>query len=241
MFTRTPLTRFHLKPHDGRHRDFPEEASLSFHQDAGELVRRVFSQFFQEGGALPVEFAQHPFRLLAVQLVCSSNRVHLVLSCFCRAHSAKEYDALAEPMADRRGKPRVLFAGEHTTKYHPSTVHGAWLTGLREATRLDFHARAGWHRKGKRDDDFSPDIMYETSVLFDPTRITSRSRKSVRRSPGKVRVRPSKQSDGTECRRSPRISMGSRRTKWQAQPSRRAGEDCKRQKYDEHGAKRVPK
>ncbi|CAM9624975.1 unnamed protein product [Scytosiphon promiscuus] len=121
--------------------------------------------------------------------------------------SSEEYDALAEPISDRRGKPRVLFAGEHTTKYHPSTVHGAWLTGLREATRLDFHARAGWHRKGKRDDDFSPDIMYETSVLFDPTRVASRSRKGVRRGPGKMRVRPSKQSDGTDCRRSPRISM----------------------------------
>ena len=123
-------------------------------------------------------------------------------------HSAKEYDTLAEPVCDRRGKPRVLFAGEHTTKYHPSTVHGAWLTGLREATRLDSHARAGWHRKGKRDDDFSPDIMYETSVLFDATRVASRARKGSRRGPGKVRIRPSKQSDGTDCRRSPRIDPG---------------------------------
>lgn len=122
--------------------------------------------------------------------------------------SAQEYDALAEPITDRRGKPRVLFAGEHTTKYHPSTVHGAWLTGLREATRLDSHARAGWHRKGKRDDDFSPDIMYQTSVLFDATRVASRARKGVRRGPAKVRNRPSKQSDGTDCRRSPRIDTG---------------------------------
>lgn len=125
-----------------------------------------------------------------------------------RTRSSEEYDALAEPITDRRGKPRVLFAGEHTTKYHPSTVHGAWLTGLREATRLDSHARKGWHRKGKRDDDFSPDIMYETSVLFDATRIVSRARKGVRRGPGKVRIRPSKQSDGTDCRRSPRIDTG---------------------------------
>ncbi|CAM9492803.1 unnamed protein product [Ectocarpus sp. 12 AP-2014] len=122
--------------------------------------------------------------------------------------SAEEYDALAEPISDRRGKPRVLFAGEHTTKYHPSTVHGAWLTGLREATRLDSHARAGWHRKGKRDDNFSPDIMYETSVLFDPTRVARRPRKGVRRGARKVRIRPSKQSDGTDCRRSPRIGVG---------------------------------
>ena len=123
-------------------------------------------------------------------------------------HSAQEYDALAEPISDQQGKPRVLFAGEHTTKYHPSTVHGAWLTGLREATRLDSHAKAGWRRKGKRDDDFSPDIMYETSVLFDATRVASRARKVVRRGPAKVRMRPSKQSDGTDCRRSPRIDSG---------------------------------
>lgn len=107
----------------------------------------------------------------------------------------------------------MLFAGEHTTKYHPSTVHGAWLTGLREATRLDSHAKAGWHRKGKRDDDFSPDIMYETSVLFDATRVASRARNGVRRGPAKVRIRPSKQSDGTDCRRSPRIDRGEQQGK----------------------------
>ena len=32
---------------------------------------------------------------------------------------------------------RVQFAGEATTKYHPSTIHGAYLTGIREASRLD--------------------------------------------------------------------------------------------------------
>lgn len=125
-------------------------------------------------------------------------------------HSAAEYDALAEPVCDRRGQPRVLFAGEATTRYHPSTVHGAWLTGLREATRLDVHARAGWHRKGhrhKRDDGFSPDIMYETSVLFDPKRVVppARTGSGIRRGTGKLRVRPSKQSDGTDCRRSARL------------------------------------
>lgn len=111
-------------------------------------------------------------------------------------------------MCDRRGRPRILFAGEATTRYHPSTVHGAWLTGLREATRLDFHAKAGWHPKGqrnRRDDEFSPDIMYETSVLFDPKRGVPRVRSGVGRGPGKGRMRPTKQADGTECRRSPRL------------------------------------
>ena len=131
------------------------------------------------------------------------------MQCGPFSNSGDEYDALAEPVSDRRGQPRVLFAGEATTRYHPSTVHGAWLTGLREATRLDFHANAGWHRKGqrgKRDNgDFSPDVMYETSVLFDLKRREPRVRTGVRRGPGRMRIRPSKQSNGTDCRRSPRL------------------------------------
>lgn len=132
-------------------------------------------------------------------------------------HSAAEYDALAEPVYDRKGQPRVLFAGEATTRYHPSTVHGAWLTGLREATRLDVHARAGWHRKGHRykpEDDFAPDVMYETSILFDPKRGVPRARagSGVRRGTGKVRLRPSKQPDGTDCRRSPRLDADGQQT-----------------------------
>lgn len=103
----------------------------------------------------------------------------------------------------------MLFAGEATTRYHPSTVHGAWLTGLREATRLDFHANAGWHRKGQRgkrdNSDFSPDVMYETSVLFDLKRSVPRARTGVRRGPSRMRIRPSKQSNGADCRRSPRL------------------------------------
>ncbi len=45
--------------------------------------------------------------------------------------SADEFDALAEPVADR-----VFFAGEATIRKHPGTVHGAYLSGLREAERI---------------------------------------------------------------------------------------------------------
>lgn len=34
-------------------------------------------------------------------------------------------------------KPLLMFAGEHTTPYHPSTMHGAFLSGVREAYRYD--------------------------------------------------------------------------------------------------------
>ncbi|EJK51497.1 hypothetical protein THAOC_29326 [Thalassiosira oceanica] len=59
----------------------------------------------------------------------------------------EEFSAMAEPVYDYRpdwdtngGRPRrplILFAGEATTPYHPSTMHGAFETGIREAYRLD--------------------------------------------------------------------------------------------------------
>lgn len=45
---------------------------------------------------------------------------------------------ISEPSLDSSGQwPILQFAGEHTTKFHPSTIHGAFLSGIREAYRLD--------------------------------------------------------------------------------------------------------
>lgn len=44
------------------------------------------------------------------------------------------YDEVGTPVGN------LLFAGEHTSKISHSTVHGAWMTGQREANRL-----ARWH------------------------------------------------------------------------------------------------
>lgn len=41
------------------------------------------------------------------------------------------YDTMAQPIGDR-----VFFAGEATHRTYPGTVHGAYLSGLREATRV---------------------------------------------------------------------------------------------------------
>jgi Flavin containing amine oxidoreductase len=43
----------------------------------------------------------------------------------------QDYDQVAQP-----GGKNLFFAGEHTSKHHHSTVHGAWDTGKREAERL---------------------------------------------------------------------------------------------------------
>lgn len=49
-----------------------------------------------------------------------------------------ELQAMASPIYDHSGKiPALMFAGEHTTPFHPSTIHGAFLSGIREAYRLD--------------------------------------------------------------------------------------------------------
>eukprot|EP00986_Skeletonema_menzelii_P002375 scaffold647_cov150-Skeletonema_menzelii.AAC.22 len=42
-----------------------------------------------------------------------------------------------ETLSDKPKKPLIMFAGEATTPYHPSTFHGAFESGIREAYRLD--------------------------------------------------------------------------------------------------------
>lgn len=51
--------------------------------------------------------------------------------------SGNDYDLMATPVSHTSGGlPRLFFAGEHTIRNYPATVHGALLSGLREAGRI---------------------------------------------------------------------------------------------------------
>ena len=51
-------------------------------------------------------------------------------SIFAKGARGADYDALAEPAG------RLFFAGEATMRRYPATVHGAYLSGVREAERI---------------------------------------------------------------------------------------------------------
>ncbi|KAL7553404.1 hypothetical protein ACHAWF_016706 [Thalassiosira exigua] len=80
----------------------------------------------------------------------------------------QELRAMSSPILDYRpeweeddGRPRrplVMFAGEATTPFHPSTIHGAFETGIREAYRLDLALEP----------DLS-DITFDEAFLYQPT------------------------------------------------------------------------
>jgi hypothetical protein len=49
--------------------------------------------------------------------------------------SGRDYDELAWPVGV--ASQRVFFCGEHTNGQHPATATGAFISGLREAQRID--------------------------------------------------------------------------------------------------------
>ena len=60
--------------------------------------------------------------------------------------TGNDYDLMSQPISANPHPvgstpqpshfPRVFFGGEHTIRQYPATVHGAFLSGLREAGRI---------------------------------------------------------------------------------------------------------
>jgi len=71
-------------------------------------------------------------------------------------------DDIEEVGSKRKNKkpkrPLIMFAGEATTPYHPSTMHGAFETGIREAYRLDLALEPSMNG-----------LEFDESVLYQPT------------------------------------------------------------------------
>ena len=63
-----------------------------------------------------------------------------------------------EEDGDKPKRPLILFAGEATTAYHPSTIHGAFESGIREAYRLDVALEPELN-----------EITFDESQLYQPT------------------------------------------------------------------------
>jgi len=51
--------------------------------------------------------------------------------------SGDDYDVMAKPVIDNDdGKAYLYFAGEATLKFHPNTMTGAFMSGIREAVNI---------------------------------------------------------------------------------------------------------
>ena len=95
----------------------------------GELMRALRLMFGQD--AVPAPLAHHVTRWGSDPHAGGSWTYHAVRS------GARDCEALAAPLGRYSGDcARVRFAGEHTSADDIGTVHGAWLSGEREALAI---------------------------------------------------------------------------------------------------------
>jgi hypothetical protein len=88
----------------------------------------------------------------------------------------RELRVMGEAIHDHTGtRPSLMFAGEHTTPYHPSTIHGAFLSGIREAYRLDLSLYP----------QANEGMSFSESELYQRTFAVRRQYSDTRRAPAK--------------------------------------------------------
>jgi len=116
-FTGSPILSFWSHGNAARRLDeVGEEAAV---EEAMKCLRAIFTSAVTEPVAsLVTNWNADPF----------SRGAH---SCLPVGASYEQLDVLAAPLDNR-----LFFAGEATSRRHPATVHGTWLSGVREAERI---------------------------------------------------------------------------------------------------------
>jgi monoamine oxidase len=104
----------------GKHaRDLEELADQTVVAAAMQVLRGIYGRSIPDpDGVVVTRWGSDPFSLGAYSSIPPGA-------------NGKDYDTLAEPVGDR-----VFFAGEATSRSYPATVHGAFLSGEREAKRI---------------------------------------------------------------------------------------------------------
>jgi len=84
-------------------------------------------------------FTSNPDMVAPVRVIRSNWLGNPLFGGSCSYHtfdsSPRSFSDLAAPLPSEK-QPRLLFAGEATHDYHYSTLHAAYMSGLREARRL---------------------------------------------------------------------------------------------------------
>jgi len=120
-----------------------------------------------------------------------------------------DLSTVSQPIYDHDGKrPVLMFAGEHTTPYHPSTIHGAFLSGIREAYRYDTSVDPDSYD----DFDFAEDNIYEYTFQLGSAPKEDTKKSAVSKQAKGHAQRRHRGASGVMTRRRPSLQTTSKKT-----------------------------